>query len=95
MVKNLSILIFILVSCSSTSDSNVLNNIMRSMDSRFLSIVNNPDQHTIQIVYTQIDRDSKQVPQFITHAFNVEPKKYFYPASTIKFPAAVLALDKL
>ena len=53
MVKNLSILIFILVSCSSTSDSNVLNNIMRSMDSRFLSIVNNPDQHTIQIVYTQ------------------------------------------
>ena len=57
------------------------------MDSRFLSIVNNPDQHTIQIVYTQIDRDSKQVPQFITHAFNVEPKKYFYPASTIKFPA--------
>ena len=65
------------------------------MDSRFSSIVNNPDQHAMQIVYTQIDRDSTQVPQFTTHAFNVKPKKYFYPASTVKFPAAVLALDKL
>ena len=95
MVKNLSILVFILVSCSKTSDSNVLKNIMRSMDSRFSSIINNPDQHAMQIVYTQIDRDSTQVPQFTTHAFNVKPKKYFYPASTVKFPAAVLALDKL
>ena len=65
------------------------------MDSRFSSIINNPDQHAMQIVYTQIDRDSTQVPQFTTHAFNVKPKKYFYPASTVKFPAAVLALDKL
>ena len=95
MVKNLSISVFILVSCSSTSNSNVLKNIMRSMDSRFSSIINNPDQHAMQIVYTQIDRDSTQVPQFTTHAFNVKPKKYFYPASTVKFPAAVLALDKL
>ena len=95
MVKYLSLLVFILIGCSSTSDSNALNGITHSMDSRFSSIVNNPDQYFLQIVYTQIDRDSDQLPQFTTHTFNVEPKKYFYPASTVKFPAAVLALDKL
>ena len=45
------------------------------MDSRFSSIINNPDQHAMQIVYTQIDRDSTQVPQFTTHAFTVKPAK--------------------
>ena len=58
-------------------------------------IVENPEEFRVQIIYTQIDRNNKQVPIFTSHMFNVNPEKYFYPASTVKFQAAVLALDKI
>ncbi|MDZ7344281.1 MAG: alpha/beta hydrolase-fold protein, partial [candidate division KSB1 bacterium] len=49
----------------------------------------------VQILYTQIDRDRKNKPSFRSHAYRVNSKEYFYPASTVKFPAAVLALEKI
>ena len=65
------------------------------MKNDFPTIIANPDLYRIQILYTQVDRNIDQSPQFTTHKFNIDPKRYFYPASTVKFPAAVLALDKL
>ncbi|HEX6847350.1 MAG TPA: serine hydrolase, partial [Chitinophagaceae bacterium] len=34
-------------------------------------------------------------PQFTDHYFNVSDSSYFYPASTVKLPVAILALQKL
>ena len=65
------------------------------MYKKYSSIVNNPNDYYLQIAYTQIDRNSQQEPVFTLHTFNVDNTKYFYPASTVKLPAAVLALDKL
>jgi hypothetical protein len=53
------------------------------------------DSLRIQIVYTKIDRDSKNQPHFTDYHFNVDPNNYFYPASTVKMPIAFLALEKL
>lgn len=53
------------------------------------------DSLRIQIVYTKIDRDSKNQPHFTDYHFNVDPNSYFYPASTVKMPIAFLALEKL
>ena len=55
----------------------------------------NPDRHEIQIIYTQIDRNQLQQPTFTSYEYGVDPNKYFYPASTIKMPLALLALEKL
>ncbi len=33
--------------------------------------------------------------QFTDHYFNVSDSSYFYPASTVKLPVAILALQKL
>jgi len=49
----------------------------------------------VQIIYTQINRTRKGKIKFTDHYFNVDNEKYFYPASTVKFPVAVLALQKL
>ena len=49
----------------------------------------------MQIVYTEINRDSAQTPHFSTHYYGVDPNTYFYPASTVKLPIAILALEKL
>ena len=86
---------FYFLSCSDTRNSSVLTDILFSMENKYSSIVSNPDDHYLQIAYTQIDRNRDQKPIFTLHTFNVNNKKYFYPASTVKLPAAVLALDKL
>jgi hypothetical protein len=49
----------------------------------------------IQIIYTKIDRDSKNQPQFTDYQFRTNSYQYFYPASTVKMPIAFLALEKL
>jgi hypothetical protein len=49
----------------------------------------------VQIIYTQVDRDAANNPSFINYTFNVDSSSYFYPASTIKMPVALLALQKL
>ena len=49
----------------------------------------------IQVIYTKIDRDKSNVPSFTSYNFNVDPNRYFYPASTVKMPVAFLALEKL
>jgi len=89
-------IIFFLLGCNSLSkDSQLLTEIFHTMKNDFPTIVADPDLYQIQILYTQVDRNIDQSPQFTTHKFNIDPKRYFYPASTVKFPAAVLALDKL
>ena len=64
----------------------LLAEILFSMNQKYSSILNNPNDHYLQIAYTQIDRNSNQEPIFTLHTFNVDNKKYFYPASTVKFP---------
>jgi hypothetical protein len=59
------------------------------------SILKNKDDLRLQIIYTQIDRGKKGEPKFTDHYFNVDTNTYFYPASTVKLPIALLALQKL
>ncbi len=53
------------------------------------------DKYEVQILYTQIDRDAQNRPSFRTLSYNFDSNRYFYPASTVKFPAVLLALEKL
>jgi len=52
-------------------------------------------KYQVQILYTQIDRNEHGNPLFTTHPFNVDDSRYFYPASTVKLPVALLALEWL
>lgn len=58
-------------------------------------VLSQKDKYEVQIIYTQIDRDAQNRPTFTTYNFNVDPKRYFYPASTIKLPAVLLSLEKI
>jgi hypothetical protein len=70
----------------------ILSNIQ---DSTTKSVLNNPDQYRIQIIYTQINRDKKGKPSFTNYHLNVNPDLYFNPASMVKMPLAFLSLEKL
>lgn len=82
------------VSCNSTSD-NPLNDILYKKDTLICKVINQVDKYELQIIYTQIDRDSANVPHFTDFDFQLDSSVYFYPASTVKMPVAFLALEKL
>lgn len=54
-------------------------------------MLSNPNEYGVQILYTTI----KNGKPGKTLAYNLSDKNYFYPASTIKLPAVLLALEKL
>ena len=59
------------------------------------SVLSHRKEWNTQIIYTQIDRGGNGVPSLTDHYFNVDPTHYFYPASTVKFPVSLLALQRL
>jgi hypothetical protein len=75
--------------------SDLLKKIMDQHPAWFDSLLKKNDQWKIQVVYTQIDRNSSNKPGFIHHYLNFDPGTYFYPASTVKMPVALLALQRL
>ena len=69
----------------------LLKNYPGFMDSLLLQ---GKDQN-VQIIYTEINRKSDGTPILKKHYFNRNDQAYFYPASTVKLPVALLALEKL
>ncbi len=61
----------------------------------FRHILDHPEVYHVQIIYTRIDRDQKGKPALTRFEYNVDPDRYFYPASTVKLPTTALALEKL
>lgn len=73
----------------------LLDSLLRANPQRFDSLVAKADQFEIQIIYTQIDRDPQNQPTFRQHTWHVDPNRYFNPASMVKLPVAVAALEKI
>ncbi len=71
-----------------------LVDLLKQHPDHFRAVLSN-QRHNIQIIYTQIDRRKNNKPKFTDHYFNVNDSAYFYPASTVKLPVAILALQKL
>ena len=57
--------------------------------------MSDPARHRVQVIYTQIDRDEANRPSFRSFGYRVDAGEYFYPASTVKLPTALLALEKI
>jgi hypothetical protein len=73
-----------------------LDDLLRSKASPLLlHVLNNPDSFQYQIIYTEINRDKHNVAQFTNHYLHVDRNRYFNPASTVKLPTALIALEKL
>ncbi len=84
-----------LVSCSSQEQNlNFLETALSSKNPKIKRVMDSIENYQVQIRYTQIDRKNDSVI-FTDYDFQVNDSNYFYPASTVKFPTAVLALEKL
>ena len=88
------LLTLFLASCGSTIVDNPLEQALASQNPKIKWVMDNLGAHELQIRYTQIDRRNDSI-LFTDFDFQVDQGKYFYPASTAKFPAAVATLEKL
>jgi hypothetical protein len=69
--------------------------LLSDQDSILQKLIQQPDKFRVQIIYTKIDRDAGNHPSFKNYYFHVRRDFYFYPASTVKLPLAILSLEKL
>lgn len=90
-------LLFLLISMSTFAQkpSNILDQLLLSNPEKFKKLTDHPEKYRLQILYTQIDRDAKNKPHLTTYSYRSDSAEYFYPASTVKLAASVLALEKL
>ncbi|HEU4904282.1 MAG TPA: serine hydrolase [Flavisolibacter sp.] len=93
-----SLLCFFLVQVVRTqpqTDDRLLSILKTNPAPVFQQVLQNPDTHRLQIIYTQINRDRHNKPTFTNYYFHYDPALYFNPASMVKMPLAFLALEKL
>lgn len=76
-------------------DTVFLKNLIESHPELFEHILHHPTHNEVQVLYTQIDRDEHNVPHFKSYSYRLNPNRYFYPASTVKLPTVIFALEKL
>lgn len=58
-------------------------------------VMDNLAQHEVQILFTEVIRSASGEVQLRHDEFQVRDDRYHYPASTVKLPVALLALEKL
>ncbi|WP_300022044.1 serine hydrolase [uncultured Maribacter sp.] len=85
----------LLISCAQEKQNlNFLEVGLSSNDPKIKRVMDSINSYEVQIIYTQINRRNDSI-SFTDYEFQVNDSSYFYPASTVKFPVAVLALEKL
>ena len=93
MLKNIFLTSLLINSMLLQAQDNPLASILKS--EKFKQITENPLKYRVQILYTQINRDKHNKPSLKTYSYRTDSKEYFYPASTVKLAASVLALEKI
>lgn len=88
------LILFLLGACSQNPSHIVFSEALKNSPGIVGEVMQEADRYHVQIMYSRINRDSMGTPSFETFTFRNQEDEYFYPASTVKFPVAVLALEK-
>lgn len=72
-----------------------MENLLATHPDLFANILARRRDLKVQVIYTQINRKADNSPVFTPYYFNVDANNYYYPASTVKMPVALLALEKI
>jgi len=91
----LSVLVLTSFAQNKKEDENLIENILKQNEKLFPLVLENPQKYRVQIIYTQIDKTKSSAAKLSTYKYRLDARKYFYPASTVKLPAALLTLEKL
>lgn len=90
-----SLILIVTLSCTKKQPNNPLEKALASENPKIKTVLDNLDTHEVQILFSEVTRDSLGTISFTDYDFQLDDSTYFYPASSVKFPIAVLALEKL
>ena len=91
----LSLLLTLAAGCQeATVQEDPLKRVLASEDPHIARVMADPEKYEVQVRYTRIQRSGDSV-SFADYDYRVDPHRYYYPASTVKFPIAVAALERL
>ncbi|WP_299456526.1 serine hydrolase [uncultured Microscilla sp.] len=74
---------------------NLIEQLLKARPYWFGKVLKNPAKYEVQILYTQINRDKKNKPIYQDFSYRLKPEAYFNPASVVKLPLSLLALEKM
>lgn len=72
--------------------SNPIEEALKSKHPAIEKVADSIDKYEVQIIYTQVDSTETGI-RFTDYKYKANPKNYFYPASTVKLPVALLAAE--
>lgn len=85
----------ILLNVSAIAQTNLIENLMKARPYWFGKVLKNPAKYEVQILYTQINRDKKNKPVYKDFSYRLNPRAYLNPASVVKLPLSLLAMEKM
>ncbi len=94
-VVQLSFLLLLMITISCKSSKNILNEALATPNKNIQKVMQSPKEYELQIIYSKINRNKNNEVTFEDYTYNLDANAYFYPASTVKFPIALMALEKL
>ncbi|MBC6995634.1 serine hydrolase [Neolewinella lacunae] len=91
-----TLLLFASLCLSTLAGQNVLQDLIAANRGTFGEWAADPDKFEIQVLYSEIERGAEGSVRLKTHRWGArDTSQYFYPASSVKLPVAVLALQRL
>lgn len=96
-MKKLSTIVLCIILSNNlfSQNENFFINLAEKGEPILQKVFNEAEKYEVQILYTQIERNENNLTKFNKYLYRVNPEEYFYPASTIKLPAAILSLEKI
>ena len=88
------VILLSILSCAEDSTDNPIVLILESSEEPAIrTVMDNLPKYRVQIHFSQIQRSGPKLT-FQDYTFQQDDSVYFYPASTVKLPVAVLAMEK-
>lgn len=94
-MKSIIFILFVIsFSCKNKVESNPIKAALNTEYEIIQKVAKDAENYELQIKLSKIERRNDSI-LFEDYEYRVDDSNYFYPASTVKFPIALLALEKV
>jgi hypothetical protein len=83
------------IQCFPQKTSRYLDSLLKAGLPQYANVFADQKKYSLQIIYTQITRDKNNKPSFKNYYWRADSSRFFYPASLVKLPVSIIAIEKL
>jgi hypothetical protein len=87
--------VLLLIGLSTTGQKTIIIDSLLKQKPILLQVASLPDKYKPQIILTQVNTNEFGERTFTTSSYRAVDTEYFYPASVVKLPASIFAVEKI